>query len=102
MRRLDTRIIVALAVTPRNATRVRSGFVRMSNDQVPRTHPRRRSDGRQPVAAPPTPAKRDTVTLQWIAVGVAAIGLIVAAAYFTGGQTGGGGHGAPAVAQHPV
>ena len=40
----------------------------------------------------PPPSKRDTVTLQWIAVAALVAALIGAAAYFSRDQVGGPGH----------
>ena len=56
-----------------------------------------------PPRADAAPLRRDTVTLQWTALGLALVGVVSGLIYFGGdwgggSNYGGGGHGAPVVA----
>ena len=66
--------------------------------------PRARTRQRPTTAQAPEAATRDTVTLQWVAVGIAVVALLGAAVYFSDSSTGGGhgGTGAPAVEERGV
>ena len=89
-----------------NGVDIGAGFDHMAHTKNHRPRSTTPPKGRPTQArADAVTVKRDTVTLQWTAVGLAIVGIIGGLIYFGGdwgGDTvnrGGGGHGAPAVVE---